>query len=535
MRLDTISIKNFRSFSTLDLSLGGESCFVISENGVGKSSLLEAIARATGSVHKELGELDFRDSTQPIEITAVLRDISSSQQAALTNHLEYQGGLHVTTSYSAVWDPAAEEVLASHGFPKPLTGLQGSSRAEREAIPVLWLPAWRDPGHMLEVGSSSSLLGGLVADLPIGGALQAAVQAIAAAGRTLAAEPNVTALLTNAAGRLSALMPDVAGQVFDLTFAASSDRALLRQLGLSMEHNTPAVSILRQSGGLRQLAIYAFALEVLAHSPDALILLDEPEVALHPQVQRAVVSSVMNDPVHQAVVATHSASVLARADVRDVIRLRRGPAGAEAVRAVGLSADQADTLKRYATADTAEALFARSVIFVEGDSDRIALASLASRLGRDLDAEGVSIVTLGGSGLLKHYLQLLGPLGLGTSVSGLCDQDAEANWAATLTAAGIPAVVGALPASGFFVCRVDLEEEFIRTLGLPTVQAVITQRGDDAAFAQFQTSPKISTLSLPDQVRKFVHQVEYAAPLVAALPLPAAPQPLLDLLGLVQP
>jgi hypothetical protein len=175
------------------------------------------------------------------------------------------------------------------------------------------------------------------------------------------------------------------------------------------------------------------------------------------------------------------------------------------------------------------------VVFVEGDSDRIALVSLAERLGRDLDAEGVSIVTLTGSGLLKHYLKLLGPNGLKASVCGLCDADAEVAWAGALTAAGIPATAGALAAHGFFVCRLDLEDELLRILGAPAVQAIITQRGDDAAFASFAASPKYSGLPLPDQLRRFVHRVEYAAPLVAALPLPAVPQPLADLLSFVQP
>src|SRR5438874_13383800 len=48
-------------------------------------------------------------------------------------------------------------------------------------------------------------------------------------------------------------------------------------------------------------------------------------------------------------------------------------------------------------AGVAVATSVRTVILVEGMSDRLALESLASRRGRDLRAEGVSIIAMGGA------------------------------------------------------------------------------------------------------------------------------------------
>jgi predicted ATP-dependent endonuclease of OLD family len=45
----------------------------------------------------------------------------------------------------------------------------------------------------------------------------------------------------------------------------------------------------------------------------------------------------------------------------------------------------------------------RAVVIVEGDSDRVALETLAKRRGRDLAAEGVEIVPIGGAHAIRRY------------------------------------------------------------------------------------------------------------------------------------
>ena len=46
----------------------------------------------------------------------------------------------------------------------------------------------------------------------------------------------------------------------------------------------------------------------------------------------------------------------------------------------------------------------RAVVLVEGASDRAALEVLAERRGRDLSAERVAIVAMGGATNIAHYL-----------------------------------------------------------------------------------------------------------------------------------
>jgi hypothetical protein len=58
-----------------------------------------------------------------------------------------------------------------------------------------------------------------------------------------------------------------------------------------------------------------------------------------------------------------------------------------------------------------------TVVFVEGASDRAALLKLAERRGRDLQAEGVDVVAIGGAHALPRFL----PSAREAKLVGLCD------------------------------------------------------------------------------------------------------------------
>ena len=56
---------------------------------------------------------------------------------------------------------------------------------------------------------------------------------------------------------------------------------------------------------------------------------------------------------------------------------------------------------------------ARAVVLVEGVSDQLAVETLAARLDRDLGAEGVLVVPMGGAHAIASHLLRFGPHGDG--------------------------------------------------------------------------------------------------------------------------
>ena len=167
-----------------------------------------------------------------------------------------------------------------------------------------------------------------------------------------------------------------------------------------------------------------------------------------------------------------------------------------------------------------------AVVLVEGASDRIALETLARRQGRDLAAEGVSIVAIGGAQAVGRVLAGLA----GQRVAGLCDVREEAGFRRAFERAGI--------APDVHVCDPDLEGELIRALGAGAVEDVLGANGDLSSFRTMQKQPAWRDRAVADQLRRFMgsgarRKIRYAALLVEALDLEAVPAPLDGVLTLV--
>jgi hypothetical protein len=195
-----------------------------------------------------------------------------------------------------------------------------------------------------------------------------------------------------------------------------------------------------------------------------------------------------------------------------------------------------------ATEATARALAkadrARAVVLVEGVSDQIAVEALAARRGRDLDAEAVVVVPVGGVHAAARYLRRFGPAGAGVRLAGLCDAGEEDILRAGLARAGLgaPGSRAALGRLGFHVCVADLEDELIRAAGLPLVERLLDAQGDLGALRTLQRQPAWRGRRPEDQVRRFLgagadRKLRYARLIVGAVDLARVPPPLDALLA----
>ena len=185
---------------------------------------------------------------------------------------------------------------------------------------------------------------------------------------------------------------------------------------------------------------------------------------------------------------------------------------------------------------------ARAVVLVEGISDRIALETLASRRGRDLDPEGVAVVAIGGAQAIGRHLDLYGPRGLGLTLAGLCDAGEEREFRRGLERAGLGGDLTrtAMETLGFYVCEADLEDELIRALGTDAVERVVETQGEQRSFRTFRKQPAQRERSTAAQLRRFMgtrsgRKIHYAALLVDALNLTRVPRPLDLVLAHVRP
>lgn len=530
MIVDKLEITNFRCFSAFALPLGG-SLFLVSENGVGKSALLAAIAHALGQ-DRTITKADFGDLNKPLEIVATLSGFEKADQKHFPKELSFAGPKPtLKIGFRAQWNAGEEEIDdAICGFPDH--GWKGASKTQRAALQVIWLPADRDTTRLLNLSTRRSFWARLAGALNLDPAFVLAGNELETALKKLAATPELTQLLKDLSDSLGGIIPKQSAQAFTLGLRGeASDVDLLREFDLLLSNGSATLPIYRQSDGLAQLAVFVFALRSLIADPKAILLIDEPEISLHPQAQRALAAACLSLP-NQSVIATHSSNILDRADFRKVVRLHQSSSGTVAARSAALTEPEARRLARFVNPLTAEACFARKVIFVEGYSDRVVLLQLAARLKRNLDAEGITVVSLDGGSALGTYLRLLGPQGLNLVALGLCDEDKEKRWISELSGAGIPVTDRAsLEAAGFFVCVKDLEQEFVRALGLADAQTVIAAEGETNTFTNFQKQPAYAGKPLEEQLRSFLHKdaTQWAIPLVDGLNLSSIPGPLDEL------
>lgn len=179
-----------------------------------------------------------------------------------------------------------------------------------------------------------------------------------------------------------------------------------------------------------------------------------------------------------------------------------------------------------------------AVVLVEGMSDRVAVEALAARRGRDLAAEGVSVVAIGGAGNIRAALDRFGPQGLGVEVAGLYDAGEEEWFRRALEHAGLGSGLRRpeLEQLGFFVCVDDLEDELIRALGAAAVEEVVAAQGELRSFRTLQKQPAQRGWTTEAQLRRFLgthsgRKARYAQALVEALDLDRVPPPLDHLLA----
>jgi hypothetical protein len=236
-----------------------------------------------------------------------------------------------------------------------------------------------------------------------------------------------------------------------------------------------------------------------------------------------------------------------------------------------------------------------AVVLVEGLSDRAAVEALAARRGRDLRANGVFTVPMGGATNLGHFLDLLGPRGRGVRLAGLCDAAEAPGFRRAMLRAGLtaarptaarptaarpavarpttarPTAAGASPIGpaaapapaagasaigpaaapapaaslsladfldrlGFFVCVEDLEDELIRSLGTDRVEQVVADQGELGPLRTFSKQPAQRERTREQQLRRFMgtrsgRKIQYARALAEALDPASVPDPLARLLA----
>ncbi len=446
MYLWKVYAENFRIFGAetdgehLDLSLRPGLNVLVGENESGKSAVVDAIRYllwTTDRDYQRLSEDDFHVSgaQRALELTirCTFSDLTRREVGRYLEWLSVEDGkpyLHITLKATRLEEHATATRWRRNITVTVASGKNGQGPAVqpvRDFLRTTYLRPLRDAEAELSAGRGSRLSQILqchpsfeaqaVSDFDEDSAEACTPSTIVGIMREAERRIERTPVIQDTQSNLNTEYLhafSIAGDVLEGQIGLGRQaelRDILEKLDLWLR---PAPGVdLRTPRGLGVNNALFMATELLLLGGEdrevlPLLLVEEPEAHLHPQMQLRMMEFLethsdpdANDSV-QILLTTHSPNLASKAKLDHVTVLCEGQPYSLAEGLTALDSSDYRFLERFLDVTKANLFFAKAVVLVEGDGENILLPTIAHLLGRSFSEHGVSIVNVGSRAFLRY-------------------------------------------------------------------------------------------------------------------------------------
>lgn len=459
MHIERLVLENFRCFGPqrTQVVLGTSLVAFVGDNGTGKTALMQALQRMFGvtSEQRRLRKQDFhipcdeaeRPATRTLAIEAIVAfpeldadDDSPSVPAFFKNMAaEENGNLKVRLRLQATWlddgtlDGAIEEsyyaVQTFGDFEE--SDLQQLRGPDRSRIQLIYIPATRDGASQVTSFVRGRLWRAINWSQEVKDSLAGAGAEVNQAFSDEAAVSSISTAVTQRWRQLHSAGTDTTPifRPVDTRWQEFIRRVEVVFHPTEDGHDRSLEDLSDGQRSLFHMAMVAATLDIEARlaRPDApagftetsvplpaltIVALEEPENNLAPFYLSRIVQQVEEIATGcnaQAIVSSHSPSILARVDPSSVRHFRLNlHSRCTEVRQISLPAgdEEASKFIREAVRAYPELYFARYVILGEGATEEVVLPLLAKAMDFPIDRSFVAVVPLGGRHV-NHLWRLL--------------------------------------------------------------------------------------------------------------------------------
>lgn len=430
MRLLSAKFYNYRNCADLEVCFDGKLSFIVGENNIGKTNLINGLTHVLAG--RPFAKEDFFDDEKPIKISFQLA-LSADEIGIFDDLIDPTTGDSI--GIDAVQLNSDEYITYTHSE----TG---------ESIPpsvikqtnIISYDSLRTPKNELSFSKSKgagAFLNRVLLDYVKG------------QGETFNYSPELTTALSKSLN--DTLEKLVSFNRFNLNATIESNTIeLLSKVVSIKDENDISISetgygvqfsLLITLSLLEKIAEYSKKKASFAKDFSAILVFDEPEIHLHPFLQRTLINDLVkiaegkdegfNQVIKhyfgiekmeaQIIIATHSPNMLTD-DYQRIVRLYRQYGTLTASSGANLEISPQETkhlMKQFEYIK--ESVYARVAIVVEGDSEYGCIKKFAQSMGISFDSLGITVIKADGADSIPPIMSLFDKFGI--YAVGIIDND----------------------------------------------------------------------------------------------------------------